>query len=82
MNTRKIFFSLFTILTLFAASCTAEDSEIYETGIDRKHVTKGTDAIDRKHVTKGTDAIDRKHVTKGTDAVKKKDIRKGPTQKN
>ena len=65
MNTKKVFFSLFAVLTLFVASCTAEDSEIYESGIDRKHVTKGTDAIDRKHVTKGTDAVKKKHVRKG-----------------
>ena len=67
MNTRKLLFGLFACTTLFIASCTGDndDSEIYESGVDKRHITKGTDAVDKRHITKGTDAVDKRHITKG-----------------
>ena len=77
MNTRKIFFGFFTMGLLILASCTTENSTLYENGVDKTKITKGTDAVDRTKITKGTDAIDRTKITKGTDAVDRTKITKG-----
>ena len=78
MNTRKLLFGIFTCTTLFIASCTSSsDSELYEDGVRKDHITKGTDAVRKDHITKGTDAVRKDHITKGTDAVRKDHITKG-----
>lgn len=83
MNTRKFLFGVFTCATLIIASCTSDSSnELYETGVNKKHITKGSDAVNKKDITKGTDAVNKKDITKGTDAVNKKDITKGPNNDN
>jgi hypothetical protein len=82
MNTRKIFFGLITCCTLIVASCTASsDNDLYENGVRKSDITKGTDAVKKSDITKGTDAVRKSDVTKGTDAVKKSDVTKGPTKK-
>ncbi len=65
MNTRKLLFGLFACTTLIIASCTTDNSDIYESGVDKRHITKGTDGVDKRHITKGTDAVDKRHITKG-----------------
>ena len=69
MNTRKLIYGAIVTLFLAGASCTTDSGEdgIYEVGVDKRKVTKGTDAVDKRKVTKGTDAVDRRKVTKGTD---------------
>jgi hypothetical protein len=38
MNTRKLFFGIFTCSLLMIASCTTEDSNLYESGVDKSKV--------------------------------------------
>jgi hypothetical protein len=71
MNTRKVFFGILTCGVLMIASCTTDNSDIYENGVDRTKITKGTDAVDRTKITKGTDAVDRTKISKGTDGKRK-----------
>jgi hypothetical protein len=80
MNTRKIFFGLATCAVLMIAGCTSESDDLYETGVRKDHITKGTDAVRKDHITKGTDAVRKDHITKGTDAVRKDHITKGPVK--
>jgi hypothetical protein len=78
MNTKNLFFGLFACASLMIASCTAsDDSNLYEDGVRKDHITKGTDAVRKDHITKGTDAVRKDHITKGTDAVRKDHITKG-----
>lgn len=48
MNTKKIIFAVLATTTLLAASCspntTAEDDQLYEQGIDKRHVKPGSRA--------------------------------------
>ena len=42
MNTKKFLFGLFACCALMIASCTASnDSDIYEEGVRKDHITKG-----------------------------------------
>jgi len=66
MNTRKLLFGFFAFATLFIASCTSDqDSDIYESGVDKRYIKKGTDAVDKRYIKKGTDAVDKRYVRKG-----------------
>jgi hypothetical protein len=66
MNAKKIFFGIITCGTLIVASCTtSSDNDLYENGVNKKHITKGTDGVRKSDVTKGTDAVRKKDVTKG-----------------
>ncbi|MDX1313989.1 MAG: hypothetical protein R3356_00690 [Eudoraea sp.] len=68
MNTKKIFYGFFAIATLMVASCTSDtsDSEIYESGVDKRFIKKsGSDSVDKRFIKKsGSDSVDKRFIKK------------------
>lgn len=68
MNTKKIFYGVFTCLTLVLASCTSDgsDSELYESGVDKRFIKKsGSDSVDKRFIKKsGSDSVDKRYIKK------------------
>ncbi len=63
MNTKKIFYGLFTCLILMAAACTttdtAEEDKLYEVGIDKDKIKLPTNSIDKDKIKLPTNSIDK-----------------------
>jgi hypothetical protein len=66
MNTTKLFFGIFTCVTLMVAGCTSESNDLYEAGVDKKHVrvnNKDASSVDKRHVRiSNQQSVDKKHV--------------------
>lgn len=66
MNTRKLFFGIFTCAILMIASCTAEDSNIYESGVDKSKVRiTNNQSVDKSKVRiSNSQSVDKSKVRK------------------
>jgi protein involved in sex pheromone biosynthesis len=66
MNTRKIFFGLATCAVLMIAGCTSESDDLYESGVDKRHVrvsNKDANSVDKRHVrSSNKQSVDKRHV--------------------
>jgi len=66
MNTRKILFGLATFAVLMIAGCTSESDDIYESGVDKRHVrvsNKDANSVDKRHVrSSNKQSVDKRHV--------------------
>ena len=67
MNTRKLFFGIATCAVLMIAGCTSESDDIYESGVDKRHVRvsnkKDASSVDKRHVrSSNQQSVDKRHV--------------------
>ena len=66
MNTRKLLFGLATFAVLMIAGCTSESDDIYESGVDKRHVrvsNKDANSVDKRHVrSSNKQSVDKRHV--------------------
>jgi len=68
MNTKKIIFGIFAMVSLIIASCTSNsaDDSIYEVGVDKTKIEKpGQRSVDKTKIKKPAIAVDKTKISKG-----------------